>query len=165
MRAGRRGRADGGRARHHRRSATPIRPSSRAISRRTRRTSRHLKSSRRHAGAGPSTTLVPRLREGERLKVPKACPFDCIKTCDVTHSSLLHHAGPSLQRIQGENCQNGYAFSGNAWRGRKASGRCAMRWLRSQVEVRQFPRRRGNFSSVNQSGLRGKSRGCLESAP
>ena len=52
------------------------------------------------------------------IKQPKACPFNCIKTCDISRSpycivSALYNA------FKG-NFENGYAFAGsNAWRANK----------------------------------------------
>ncbi len=52
------------------------------------------------------------------LKVPKSCPFNCIKTCDVTHSPYCIMM--ALYNAFRGKLENGYAFCGsNAWRARK----------------------------------------------
>lgn len=51
----------------------------------------------------------------EGLKKPKACPFNCIKTCDVTHSPYCIML--ALYNAFKGRMENGYAFAGsNAWR-------------------------------------------------
>ena len=51
----------------------------------------------------------------QRLKQPKACPFNCIKTCDVTHSPYCIML--ALYNAYKGKMENGYAFAGsNAWR-------------------------------------------------
>ena len=57
-----------------------------------------------------------RVKEG--LKRPRNCPFDCIKTCDVTHSPYCIML--ALYNAFKGKLQNGYAFCGaNAWRAEK----------------------------------------------
>ena len=57
-----------------------------------------------------------RVKEG--LKRPKSCPFDCIRTCDVTHSPYCIML--ALYNAFKGRLQNGYAFCGaNAWRTEK----------------------------------------------
>lgn len=52
------------------------------------------------------------------LKVPKSCPFNCIKTCDVTHSPYCIML--ALYNAFRGKLENGYAFCGsNAWRAKK----------------------------------------------
>lgn len=49
------------------------------------------------------------------LKQPKSCPFNCIKTCDVTHSPYCIML--ALYNAFKGKMENGYAFAGeNAWR-------------------------------------------------
>lgn len=64
-------------------------------------------------GRAIRNSFLDRVKEG--LKVPKACPFDCIKTCDVTHSPYCIML--ALYNAFKGRLQNGYAFCGaNAWR-------------------------------------------------
>lgn len=64
-------------------------------------------------GRAIHSNFLTKVREG--LKQPKSCPFNCIKTCDITRSPYciimaLYHA------FKG-NFEQGYAFAGsNAWR-------------------------------------------------
>lgn len=52
---------------------------------------------------------------GEGLKKPKACPFNCIKTCDVTNSPYCIML--ALYNAFKGRMEHGYAFCGsNAWR-------------------------------------------------
>lgn len=52
---------------------------------------------------------------GEGLKKPKACPFNCIKTCDVTKSPYCIML--ALYNAFKGRMEHGYAFCGsNAWR-------------------------------------------------
>lgn len=52
------------------------------------------------------------------IRRPKVCPFDCIKTCDVTHSPYCIML--ALYNAFKGKLQNGYAFCGaNAWRAEK----------------------------------------------
>ncbi len=58
-------------------------------------------------------TFLEKVREG--LKRPKACPFNCIKTCDVTHSPYCIML--ALYNAFKGRLEHGYAFCGaNAWR-------------------------------------------------
>ena len=67
-------------------------------------------------GRAIRNSFLDRVKEG--LKVPKACPFDCIKTCDVTHSPYCIML--ALYNAFKGKLQNGYAFCGaNAWRAEK----------------------------------------------
>ncbi|MDL2265444.1 nitronate monooxygenase family protein [Parabacteroides sp. OttesenSCG-928-G07] len=64
-------------------------------------------------GRAIHSNFLDKVREG--LKQPKSCPFNCIKTCDISRSPYciimaLYHA------FKG-NFEQGYAFAGsNAWR-------------------------------------------------
>lgn len=61
-------------------------------------------------------TFLDKVREG--LKQPKACPFNCIKTCDVTHSPYCIML--ALYNAFKGRLEHGYAFCGaNAWRSEK----------------------------------------------
>ena len=52
------------------------------------------------------------------LKRPNACPFNCIKTCDVTRSPYCIML--ALYNAFRGKLENGYAFCGsNAWRADK----------------------------------------------
>ena len=67
-------------------------------------------------GRALRSSFLDRVKEG--LKRPKACPFDCIKTCDVTHSPYCIML--ALYNAFKGKLQNGYAFCGaNAWRAEK----------------------------------------------
>lgn len=67
-------------------------------------------------GRAIHSSFLDRVREG--LKRPKNCPFDCIKTCDVTHSPYCIML--ALYNAFKGKLQNGYAFCGsNAWRAEK----------------------------------------------
>ena len=67
-------------------------------------------------GRAIHNSFLDRVKEG--LKRPKACPFDCIKTCDVTHSPYCIML--ALYNAFKGKLQNGYAFCGaNAWRAEK----------------------------------------------
>ena len=67
-------------------------------------------------GRAIRNSFLDRVKEG--LKRPKACPFDCIKTCDVTHSPYCIML--ALYNAFRGRLQNGYAFCGaNAWRAEK----------------------------------------------
>ncbi|MDE5695685.1 MAG: nitronate monooxygenase [Alistipes sp.] len=67
-------------------------------------------------GRALRSSFLERMKEG--LKRPKACPFDCIKTCDVTHSPYCIML--ALYNAFRGKLQNGYAFCGaNAWRAEK----------------------------------------------
>lgn len=61
-------------------------------------------------------TFLDKVREG--LKQPKAYPFNCIKTCDVTHSPYCIML--ALYNAFKGRLEHGYAFCGaNAWRSEK----------------------------------------------
>ncbi|MDE6507835.1 MAG: nitronate monooxygenase [Alistipes sp.] len=67
-------------------------------------------------GRALRSSFLERVKEG--LKRPKACPFDCIKTCDVTRSPYCIML--ALYNAFRGKLQNGYAFCGaNAWRAEK----------------------------------------------
>lgn len=67
-------------------------------------------------GRAIHSSFLDRVKEG--LKRPKSCPFDCIKTCDVTHSPYCIML--ALYNAFKGKLQNGYAFCGsNAWRAEK----------------------------------------------
>ena len=52
------------------------------------------------------------------IKQPKACPFNCIKTCDISRSPYC--IVTALYNAFKGNFENGYAFAGsNAWRANK----------------------------------------------
>ena len=52
------------------------------------------------------------------IKQPKACPFNCIKTCDISRSPYC--IVTALYNAFNGNFENGYAFAGsNAWRANK----------------------------------------------
>ena len=52
------------------------------------------------------------------IKQPKACPFNCIKTCDISRSPYC--IVTDLYNAFNGNFENGYAFAGsNAWRANK----------------------------------------------
>lgn len=77
--------------------------------------------------------FLDRVKEG--LKRPKNCPFDCIKTCDVTHSPYCIML--ALYNAFKGKLRNGYAFCGaNAWRAEKIqSVRDLMTSLRAEYEA------------------------------
>lgn len=67
-------------------------------------------------GRALHSSFLDKVREG--LKKPKACPFNCIKTCDVTHSPYCIML--ALYNAFRGKLDNGYAFCGsNAWRAEK----------------------------------------------
>ena len=76
--------------------------------------------------------FLDRVKQG--LKRPSACPFDCIKTCDVTHSPYCIML--ALYNAFRGRLQNGYAFCGaNAWRAEKIqSVRELMSSLRTEYD-------------------------------
>lgn len=86
--------------------------------------------------------FLDRVKEG--LKRPKACPFDCIRTCDVTRSPYCIML--ALYNAFKGRLQNGYAFCGaNAWRAERIqSVRELIGALKSEYE--QFAARCGEFS-------------------
>ena len=62
--------------------------------------------------------FLDKVKEG--LKRPKVCPFNCIKTCDISRSPYCIVTA-LYQAFQG-NFENGYAFEGsNAWRAERIS--------------------------------------------
>ncbi len=67
-------------------------------------------------GRAIRNSFLDKVQQG--LKRPKACPFDCIKTCDVTRSPYCIML--ALYNAFKGKLQNGYAFCGaNAWRAEK----------------------------------------------
>lgn len=83
-------------------------------------------------GRAIRNSFLDRVKEG--LKRPKACPFDCIRTCDVTHSPYCIML--ALYNAFRGRLQNGYAFCGaNAWRAdRITTVRELMRSLRDEYD-------------------------------
>ena len=64
-------------------------------------------------GRAIHNSFLDKVREG--LKRPKRCPFNCIKTCDVTHSPYCIMM--ALYNAFRGKLDSGYAFCGaNAWR-------------------------------------------------
>ena len=64
-------------------------------------------------GRAIRNSFLDKVKEG--LTKPKACPFNCIKTCDVTHSPYCIML--ALYNAYRGNLEKGYAFCGsNAWR-------------------------------------------------
>ena len=64
-------------------------------------------------GRAVHNSFLEKVKQG--LKQPKACPFDCIKTCDVTHSPYCIML--ALYNAFKGRLEHGYAFCGaNAWR-------------------------------------------------
>ena len=64
-------------------------------------------------GRAVHNTFLQKVKEG--LKQPKSCPFNCIKTCDVTNSPYCIML--ALYNAYRGKMENGYAFCGsNAWR-------------------------------------------------
>ena len=84
-------------------------------------------------GRAIRNSFLDRVKEG--LKRPKSCPFDCIKTCDVTHSPYCIML--ALYNAFKGKLRNGYAFCGaNAWRADKIqSVRDLMASLRAEYEA------------------------------
>ena len=67
-------------------------------------------------GRAIHNTFLEKVKKG--LKRPKACPFNCIKTCDVTRSPYCIML--ALYNAFRGKLENGYAFCGsNAWRADK----------------------------------------------
>lgn len=67
-------------------------------------------------GRAIHNTFLEKVKQG--LKRPKTCPFNCIKTCDVTHSPYCIML--ALYNAFRGKMENGYAFCGsNAWRSDK----------------------------------------------
>lgn len=64
-------------------------------------------------GRAVHNSFLEKVKQG--LKQPKSCPFNCIKTCDVTHSPYCIML--ALYNAFKGKMENGYAFAGeNAWR-------------------------------------------------
>ena len=64
-------------------------------------------------GRAVHNSFLEQVKQG--LKQPKSCPFNCIKTCDVTHSPYCIML--ALYNAYKGKMENGYAFAGsNAWR-------------------------------------------------
>ena len=67
-------------------------------------------------GRAIHNNFLQKVKEG--LKQPKSCPFNCIKTCDVTNSPYCIML--ALYNAYKGKMENGYAFCGsNAWRAEK----------------------------------------------
>ena len=67
-------------------------------------------------GRAIHSSFLEKVKAG--LKRPKSCPFNCIKTCDVTHSPYCIIM--ALYNAFKGNLSAGYAFAGvNAWRAEK----------------------------------------------
>ena len=83
-------------------------------------------------GRAIRNSFLDRVKEG--FKRPKNCPFDCIRTCDVTHSPYCIML--ALYNAFKGRLQNGYAFCGaNAWRAEKIqSVRELMTSLRTEYD-------------------------------
>ena len=97
-------------------SATPIRRLRRATCMHARRISRS--SSRRSVCRGVRSTRRFWKKVKAGLKRPKSCPFNCIKTCDVSRSPYCIML--ALYNAFRGRLENGYAFCGaNAWRTEK----------------------------------------------
>ena len=96
-------------------------------------------------GRAIHSTFLEKVKAG--LKRPKSCPFNCIKTCDVTRSPYCIML--ALYNAFRGRLENGYAFCGaNAWRTEKIqSVRDLIASLRSEYEnfslrEKLFPRRK-----------------------
>ncbi|HIW52697.1 MAG TPA: nitronate monooxygenase [Candidatus Alistipes excrementipullorum] len=83
-------------------------------------------------GRAIHNSFLDRVKAG--LSRPKNCPFDCIKTCDVTHSPYCIML--ALYNAFKGRLRNGYAFCGaNAWRAdRIQSVRELMDTLRNEYD-------------------------------
>ncbi len=67
-------------------------------------------------GRAVHTPFLDRVKQG--LTIPKSCPFDCIRTCDMIHSPYCIML--ALYNAFRGRMQQGYAFCGaNAWRAKK----------------------------------------------
>ena len=67
-------------------------------------------------GRAIHSSFLEKVKAG--LKRPKSCPFNCIKTCDVSRSPYCIML--ALYNAFKGKLQNGYAFCGaNAWRTEK----------------------------------------------
>jgi NAD(P)H-dependent flavin oxidoreductase YrpB (nitropropane dioxygenase family) len=85
-------------------------------------------------GRAVHNSFLEKVKQG--LKQPKACPFDCIKTCDVTHSPYCIML--ALYNAFKGKMENGYAFAGsNAWRTEKIlSVRELIQTLKDEFEAK-----------------------------
>lgn len=64
-------------------------------------------------GRAIRNTFLDKVKSG--LNIPKTCPFDCIRTCDISHSPYCIML--ALYNAFKGKLRNGYAFAGsNAWR-------------------------------------------------
>ncbi|MDE6779547.1 MAG: nitronate monooxygenase [Alistipes sp.] len=98
-------------------------------------------------GRAIRSSFLDKVREG--LKRPKACPFDCIKTCDVTHSPYCIML--ALYNAFRGRLEQGYAFCGsNAWRAEKIQ---TVRELMTQL--------RDEYDSFSLARLREKLGGAM----
>ena len=86
-------------------------------------------------GRAVHNSFLEKVKQG--LKQPKACPFDCIKTCDVTHSPYCIML--ALYNAFKGRMENGYAFAGsNAWRTEKIlSVRELIQTLKEEFEAKR----------------------------
>ena len=67
-------------------------------------------------GRAIHNSFLDRVKAG--IKTPRSCPFDCIKTCDVSHSPYCIMM--ALYSAFKGKLKSGYAFAGsNAWRAEK----------------------------------------------
>lgn len=67
-------------------------------------------------GRAIHSSFLEKVKAG--IKQPKACPFNCIKTCDISRSPYC--IVMALYNAFRGNFENGYAFAGsNAWRADK----------------------------------------------
>ena len=93
-------------------------------------------------GRAIRNSFLDRVREG--LKRPKNCPFDCIRTCDVTHSPYCIML--ALYNAFRGKLRNGYAFCGaNAWRAEKIQTVHEL-MTSLQAEYEAFAEKCANFS-------------------
>lgn len=68
------------------------------------------------AGRAIHNSFLEKVKQG--LKQPKACPFHCIKTCDISRSPYCIML--ALYNAFKGKMEHGYAFCGsNAWRAEK----------------------------------------------
>ena len=86
-------------------------------------------------GRAVHNSFLEKVKQG--LKQPKACPFDCIKTCDVIHSPYCIML--ALYNAFKGRMENGYAFAGsNAWRTEKIlSVRELIQTLKDEFEAKR----------------------------
>ena len=93
-------------------------------------------------GRAIRNSFLDRVREG--LKRPKNCPFDCIRTCDVTHSPYCIML--ALYNAFRGKLRNGYAFCGaNARRAEKIQTVHEL-MTSLQAEYEAFAEKCANFS-------------------